>query len=126
LRNETRNRRDSASGAVAQCISYLSVAAVTAGAFDINATHVLKFVKEADARTAAYKALFETDECWELDALSPTVIVDLVRVAVMDLMDADLWERAEKREQRNIRLIGETAANWTLVAKALRQSKDRK
>ena len=47
----------------------------------------------------------------ELDALSPTVIVDLVRVAVMDLMDADLWERAEKREQCNIRLIGDTAAN---------------
>ena len=84
------------------------------------------FVKEGDARTDAYKAQFGTDECWELDALSPTVIVDLVRVAVMDLMDADLWERAEKREQRNTRLIGDTAANWTLVAKALRQSKDRR
>ena len=36
------------------------------------------FVKESDARTPAYRAQFGTDDCWELDALSPTVIADLI------------------------------------------------
>ncbi len=36
------------------------------------------FAKEADTRFAAYAAEFG-QECWELDALSPTVIADLIR-----------------------------------------------
>jgi hypothetical protein len=31
------------------------------------------FVKEGDTRTTGYRERFGTEECWELDALSPTV-----------------------------------------------------
>jgi hypothetical protein len=42
------------------------------------------FVKEGDTRTAGYRDRFGTDECWELDALSPTVISDLIRHEIGD------------------------------------------
>ena len=77
------------------------------------------FVKEKDKRTKAYKAEFGIDQCWELDALSPTVIVDLIRTAIEALIDWDRWNAALQREKRNRKLLDSAADNWTLVAKAL-------
>lgn len=42
--------------------------------------------KEAAKLYAGYVARFGTDECWELDALPPAVIADLVRREVESLM----------------------------------------
>ncbi len=84
------------------------------------------FAKESDSRYAAYVREFGTRECWELDALSPTVIADLIRNELESLVDADSWNAALRREQRNQRLLHDVAENWTLVAKAARRVKERK
>jgi hypothetical protein len=81
------------------------------------------FVKEADARTPAYRAQFGTDDCWELDALSPTVIADLIRTEVTGLIDQDAWDEAVASEERNRALLGRVAKNWTKVEKLLRGKK---
>ena len=83
------------------------------------------FVKESDARTPAYRAQFGTDECWELDALSPTVIADLIRSEVTGLIDQRPWAAALKREQRNRGLLDRAAENWTKVEKLLKGKKQR-
>ena len=36
-------------------------------------------IKETDPRTPWYRRTFKTDKCWELDALAPNVIADLIR-----------------------------------------------
>ena len=77
------------------------------------------FAKEDDTRLAAYEAEFGTRQCWELDALSPTVIAELIRTAIEGLIDAKAWNAAVRREERNQRLMRDVAANWTKVAKAL-------
>jgi hypothetical protein len=71
------------------------------------------FVKEDDKRTAAYREQFGTDECWELDALAPTVITDLIRNAINGLIDQDRWRKAMAHEQRGRKLVADIAANWT-------------
>jgi hypothetical protein len=58
------------------------------------------FAKETDSRCAAYVREFGTTDCWELDALSPTVIANLIRSELENLIDADRWNAAQRREQR--------------------------
>ena len=36
------------------------------------------FAKEKDANLGKYRRQFDTDECWELDALAPNVITNLI------------------------------------------------
>jgi hypothetical protein len=45
------------------------------------------FAKESDTRFEGYVTTFGTRECWELDALSPTVIADLIRDEIEALID---------------------------------------
>jgi hypothetical protein len=78
------------------------------------------FAKEADRRFAGYVRQFGTRECWELDALSPTVIADLIRTEIEGLLDRKAWARALAKEQRRRRLLDAAAENWTTVEKILR------
>jgi hypothetical protein len=78
------------------------------------------FVKEKDKRTQAYKDRFGTDECWELDALSPTVIADLIRAEIEAMIDTRNWNAALAKEKRGRRQIEAVAANWTKVEKLVK------
>lgn len=53
--------------------------------------------KITDSRAAAYMAE-HGDESWELDALSPAVISDLIEQAVLKVRDESLWDAALARE----------------------------
>src|SRR5262249_52285099 len=50
------------------------------------------FAKEADTRYAAYVREFGR-HCWELDALSPTVLNQLIRTELEGLIDQRAWRR---------------------------------
>ena len=73
------------------------------------------FAKEKDTRYAAYVHRFGTTECWELDALDPTVIAELIRTAVKDLIDAAAWRAAEAQALANRALLNTASKNWTKV-----------
>lgn len=75
------------------------------------------FVKEKDSRTGSYRNRFGTDECWELDALSPTVIVDLISEELETMIDQPAWDKALAKEERGRGQLRKVAANWTKVRK---------
>jgi hypothetical protein len=54
-------------------------------------------VKWSDTRAAVYAAQYGKD-CWELDALEPQVIVDLITNEVLDEIDQDAWDAEVERE----------------------------
>jgi hypothetical protein len=81
------------------------------------------FVKEGDTRTTGYRERFGTDECWELDALSPTVIADLIRSEIEGLIDQRAWGAALVSEQQGGELLADVAKNWTKVKKLLERRK---
>ena len=59
--------------------------------------------------TAAMRPMSEQfgEECWELDALSPTVIADLIRAEIEAMIDASAkWRKCEAAEHRNRALLG--------------------
>jgi hypothetical protein len=77
----------------------------------------VNFAKETDPRYEAYVEEFDTTDCWELDALSPEVIVDLIRTALNELIDRRRWQAAERRQQRNRALIQAAARKLAKSAK---------
>jgi len=74
--------------------------------------------KITDSRASAYIAEYG-DESWELDALEPTVIADLIRDAVGVVMDQDAWETAVLDEQRAIKLLERAVIDWDFVERSL-------
>jgi hypothetical protein len=70
--------------------------------------------KDSDSRYAAYAARFGP-ECWELDALDPTVIADLIRAELENLIDVETWQAAEAQEDANRALLADTSRNWAKV-----------
>ena len=75
--------------------------------------------KETDSSTAAYVRRFRTRQCWELDALAPTVIADLVRREIEGLIEPRRWRKAMASENRNQRLLANVARNWAKVEQTL-------
>jgi hypothetical protein len=53
--------------------------------------------KETDARFAQYQARYG-ESSWELDAIEPRELADLVRNAVFERLDQDAWVEAVRRE----------------------------
>jgi hypothetical protein len=69
------------------------------------------YTKSTDVRTTGYEALFGTDECWELDALDPLVIQELISDAVNRIRDESAWDKALLQETTDIREIKERMAS---------------
>ena len=78
------------------------------------------FAKETDSRYEDYVRRFGTTDCWELDALAPNVISDLVRDELESLIDPDAWASAIADEDDNRSVLTAAADNWSLVKSALR------
>lgn len=57
--------------------------------------------KETDSRISGYYERFNTSSSWELDALDPRVIDQLIDTEIRDIVDDAIWQRAVEREQRN-------------------------
>lgn len=72
--------------------------------------------KITDSRAAGYITKFG-DESWELDALDPQVINDLIEEAIADLRDDDAWEEKIKRETQERGLLEAASAKWPKIEK---------
>lgn len=69
----------------------------------LNHSQVLEYslppnpTKLTDSRTAGYVDRFG-EECWELDALEPNVIVDLIRDEILSIRDDNAYEEILERQ----------------------------
>jgi hypothetical protein len=63
------------------------------------------YAKPTDARTPAYIQKFGTEDCWELDALEPAAMSELITNEVLMYRDEDLFnEQTELEEEHRDRL----------------------
>jgi len=72
--------------------------------------------KVTDSRAGTYMEIYG-DESWELDALEPQVMTQLIRDAVENLYDADQWAKDEARGERDRADLTSVAARWPDVVK---------
>lgn len=74
--------------------------------------------KPSDGRSKGYIKKFGK-KCWELDALEPSVISDLIEAAVAKYRDEDLFEAAAIRETAERGKLAKCASKWETVSKFL-------
>ena len=58
---------------------------------------------------------FDTNHCWELDALEPTVIDRLLREEIESYVDMRKWRAAKQKEKANRETLSSVAENWESV-----------
>lgn len=76
--------------------------------------------KDTDARYVGYVEVYGS-ESWELDALEPTVLADLVEQAVLSVRDEDLWAEAEAEEAAERERLMKVATRWDEVSEFVEQ-----
>lgn len=74
--------------------------------------------KTTDSRFQGYSELYG-NESWELDALEPQVIYDLIEENILALRDDDLWQAMEDQEEEHRDLLLKTSRNWSRVVRLL-------
>jgi hypothetical protein len=79
------------------------------------------YAKETDKRYDAYVEEFGTEECWELDALEPTVIDQLLREEIASFVDMRKWREAKEKERANRNVLSRVAENWESVVELLQR-----
>lgn len=72
-------------------------------------------VKETDSRVAGYRDVYG-EESWELDALEPRMLADLIRTAVSAEIDDDLWVDEAAREKQELAVLGAMSERFNEVA----------
>uniref|UniRef100_Q027Z5 Wadjet protein JetD C-terminal domain-containing protein n=1 Tax=Solibacter usitatus (strain Ellin6076) TaxID=234267 RepID=Q027Z5_SOLUE len=75
-----------------------------------------------DSRAEAYMALFGS-ESWELDALDPDVLTDLIRDNTLAYLDLDLWEEQRRRQESEREVLTKASRKWPQVATFLKTLK---
>lgn len=76
--------------------------------------------KITDSRAAAYIAEFG-NESWELDALEPKVMTNLIRRSVLKLQNKKTWADDHKRWLDQRELLEKAAENWDRVTQILEE-----
>jgi len=79
-------------------------------------------VKPGDSRTKEYVEQFGTEECWELDALEPAVLDDLIDSAIREYVDMPKRERRLEQEERDLVVIRAFSQNYELLREHLEDS----
>lgn len=74
--------------------------------------------KVTDSRFLDYQAKYG-DQSWELDALEPTAIVELVEQSINSILEADPWRQAESREASERGQLERVSSNWDDVLRGL-------
>lgn len=71
--------------------------------------------KDTDSRFDGYRTEYG-DESWELDALEPSVITDLIETNLREFLDEDEWDKTVLREDEHRKSLLKAASNWDKVA----------
>lgn len=71
--------------------------------------------KITDSRATAYIMEFGA-ESWELDALDPDVLTDLIRANIVDRLDLELFNRKLEQQEAEREILTKTSRNWDRVA----------
>ena len=76
--------------------------------------------KTTDSRSADYIDAYG-HESWELDALEPAVLEDLIKTDIDEIRDEYLWQSAQDDEKKNRDLMELVSDNWSKVIDYLQE-----
>ncbi len=71
--------------------------------------------KTTDCRFATYKAVYG-DESWELDALEPSVLIEMIQAEIGKLTDKGKMTESEEIQRKHRYLLATTSRHWEEVS----------
>lgn len=71
------------------------------------------FAKQTDSRSRWYIEKFGTEDAWELDALTPKYIENLISGHVDPKIDRKAWDKTMEEEQEHIATFKEIVSDWS-------------
>lgn len=80
--------------------------------------------KQTSSRIQSYIDATGTDQAWELDALRPQVIQDMITNEMEKIIDWDLWNAAKEQESMNEDLMLKVSRNWDAILDFLGEGDD--
>lgn len=80
-------------------------------------------VKFTDSRSKDYSET-HGDECWELDALTPEQLDNIITTAVMEKADESKLEEIKERQAKEKKLLAAASTHWDRIAEELEQGMD--
>jgi len=75
--------------------------------------------KLSDSRSTEYVKRYGNSS-WELDALNPKVIEDLITDHITSYIDFDLWNDVQEAEGAKEKLLGKLYNNWDAIKNMLK------
>lgn len=81
------------------------------------------FAKQSDSRYQAYRDEYGPD-CWELDALEPSVLADLIRDHIRALRNDSAYADRVEEEERERALLARLTGRWDEVSEYLATLED--
>lgn len=72
--------------------------------------------KETDSRFESYRDMYG-DSSWELDALNPQILVDLIQLAIEGVLDRSIYSEMVEREEGYIHELKLIETNWGAVSR---------
>lgn len=75
--------------------------------------------KMTDSRAEKYVAE-HGESCWELDALDPTILIDLIREKIIEYREEDLWQEALEEEREHRRNLYRISRGWEKATRAVK------
>lgn len=81
-------------------------------------------VKITDSRCKRYIEEYGED-CWELDALEPAVITELIKETIKDYIQPDLWATTFHKQAKEKSLLRLASEKWPKIAKNLIKGKNK-
>lgn len=76
--------------------------------------------KQTDSRFTGYANKYGTSS-WELDALDPSVLDDLIEDTITEYLDQDIWDVTLKEQAEARKPLAALSGNWGKVEKFLRK-----
>lgn len=76
--------------------------------------------KVTDSRSSSYIDKFGYS-CWELDALEPQVISELIEISIKKFRDNDLYNLVKEREEEEIEELENISKNYSLISKNMNE-----
>lgn len=76
--------------------------------------------KLTDARAEQYVQHYGYDS-WELDALEPAVLTELVRTRVSSILDTEAWDEVADDEEASRQFLGSAAENWDRLVEFMQE-----
>ena len=80
--------------------------------------------KQSSSRIQSYIEATGTNQAWELDALKPAVIQDLITEQMDEIIDWDLWNEAIESERIGRLKMLKVMNNWDRIMEFLDEDED--